>query len=102
MKKFCNLFVVILTVLILFEASFVFASSNELPIIPAPTVLVGDADSNGTVNYLDAVLVLRHSVGLETLEDEIIIRCDVDGDGVLGYLDAMQILRYGVGLLDSF
>lgn len=78
--------------------------SNELPAIPLPgqqKKLQGDADDNGEVNYMDALLVLRHSVGLETLDDTVIARCDVDGKEGLSYMDALLILRYSVGLITN-
>ena len=85
-------------------SSVLFASKDpdELPVIPAQgqqKKLRGDADGNGKVNYMDAMLVLRHSVGLEALSDDAIARCDVDGKDGLSYMDAMLILRYSVGLI---
>ena len=85
--------------------SYVFLSSsstNELPpsYIPEQSYkLKGDADGNGSVNYMDAMLVLRHSVGLEQLSDNTITLCDVDGKAGLSYMDAMLILRYSIGLI---
>lgn len=76
--------------------------SNELPVIPLPGQQVrkrGDADGNGEVNYMDALLVLRHSVGLEQLSDSVVTRCDVDCSGDLSYMDALIILRYSIGLI---
>ena len=85
----------------------VFASSDpdELPFVPAPgkpKKIRGDADGNGEVNYMDAMLVLRHSVGLEELSDAVVALCDVDNSGSLSYMDAMLILRYSVGLITEF
>lgn len=77
---------------------------NELPPIPLPGPQKekrGDADGNGEVNYMDALLVLRHSVGLENLSKTIVKRCDVDNSGALSYMDALLILRYSVGLESS-
>lgn len=79
--------------------------SNELPAIPLPgqqIKLQGDADGNGEVNYMDALLVLRHSIGLETLSDAVVARCDVDGRKGLSYMDALLILRYSIGLITKF
>lgn len=80
-------------------------NDNELPAIPLPgqqKKLQGDADGNGEVNYMDALLVLRHSVGLEILSDTVVARCDVDGRKGLSYMDALLILRYFVGLITKF
>ncbi len=58
--------------------------------------LMGDIDGNGVVNYKDAMLVLRVSIGLDTLEDKSI--ADIDGNGAVNYKDAMKILRMSIGL----
>ena len=76
--------------------------NNDLPPIPLPgqqKAPRGDADGDGVVNYVDAMLVLRNSVGLVNLSDAAITRCDVDGKKGLSYMDAMLILRYSVGLI---
>ena len=78
---------------------------NELPLVPSigkPQNLQGDADGNGEVNYMDALLVLRYSVGLEELSKATIELCDVDKTGDLSYMDALLILRYSVGLITEF
>ena len=78
---------------------------DELPVIPAPgqqKKLKGDADGNGAINYMDALLVLRHSVGLEELSATTVKLCDVDNSGDLNYMDALLILRYSVGLITGF
>ena len=85
----------------------IFASSDpdELPFIPTPgkpKKLKGDADGNGEVNYMDALLVLRHSVGLENLNKDAVKLCDVDKSGKLSYMDALMILRFSVGLITEF
>ena len=58
----------------------------------------GDADGNGTLNYQDALLVLRCSVGLESLPPFAALACDMDGNGTLTYNDALVILRRSIGL----
>ena len=58
----------------------------------------GDADGNKIVNYNDALLVLRCSIGLESLPPFAAIACDVDESGNLSYNDALIILRRSIGL----
>ena len=58
----------------------------------------GDADGDGEVGYMDALLVLRFSVGLAELDAAALAVADVDGNGVVDYMDAMKILRASVGL----
>ena len=68
----------------------------------APAVMTGDANGDGTVNYLDAMLVAQFYVGDI---DETALNtsaCDVNKDGTVNYLDAMMIAQYYVGDIDSF
>ena len=64
-------------------------------------IVWGDANNSGDVDYLDAMLVLRHAVKLITLEKDVADRCDVNRSGDVDYLDAMLILRFAVKLLDK-
>ena len=86
-------------------AAFAASDPDELPFIPTPSKpkkLQGDADENGKINYKDALLVLRYSIGLEELSKDTVELCDVDHSGVLSYKDALLILRYSVGLITGF
>ena len=56
-------------------------------------VIKGDVDGDGKVTASDARLILRASVGLETLDLE---RADVDGDGKVTASDAREALRTSV------
>lgn len=60
--------------------------------------LAGDADGNGKLNYLDALNVLRFTIGLGELEPDTEKACDMDGNGKLTYQDALIILRRSIGL----
>ena len=62
----------------------------------APALLKGDADGDGEVTYLDAMLTLQAAVGLTTLDVNV---ADADDDGAITYLDAMLILQAAVGLI---
>ena len=59
---------------------------------------LGDIDQDGKVTSADARLALRHSVGLEKLNDKQIKYGDVDGDGKITSADAREISRISVGL----
>ena len=68
---------------------------------PTPTpFLVGDANCDGTVNALDAALILQFSAGLLNS-----LRCplgaDANGDGTVNALDAALVLQFSAGLLRS-
>ena len=64
--------------------------------------IMGDATGDGNINYKDAMMVLRASVGLETLTQEQKAFGDVDGNDKLDYKDAMMILRFSVGLITQW
>ena len=58
----------------------------------------GDADNDGEITASDARLILRASVGLEFLSDEIKKLADINLDGIINSIDARYILRISVGL----
>jgi len=62
----------------------------------------GDVNSDGAVNAYDAVLVLRHAVGLITLTPTQKWAGDVSGDSTVTALDAALILQHIVGLITQF
>ena len=61
-----------------------------------PAGLAGDVDGSGNVNYQDALMILRYTIGLQTLEREDL--ADFDGNGRVDYSDALKILRASIGL----
>jgi hypothetical protein len=60
----------------------------------------GDSDCNGTVNSIDAALILQNTAGL--LQN---IPCadgaDADGNGTINSIDAALILQFSAGLIDE-
>ena len=64
--------------------------------------LLGDADGNGEISTLDALLVLQFYTGAITENDLILAVCDVDGDGDITTLDSMLILQYYTGAISKF
>ncbi len=67
-----------------------------------PLGMPGDTDLNGSVTIADAVLALRHSLELSTLEGQAFENGDVNGNGEVAVADAVQILRYAMGLITNF
>ncbi len=63
---------------------------------------LGDVNEDGSIDYLDAMSVLRSDAELITLTDEQLTLGDVNGDGSVDSLDAILILRYDAGLIDEF
>lgn len=72
--------------------------------IPATGVAIvwGDVNGDGTVNYMDAYLIMRYSVGLITADSLDLAAADVNGDGSINYMDAYLVMRKSVGLIDKF
>ncbi len=61
----------------------------------------GDANLNGEITGADAVLILRHVIGIEALSDTARTLADVNGDGRITAADAAMVLRYIIGLIHS-
>lgn len=82
MKKFLS--VILALVICVSVTPFAFAASVR-----------GDADLNGSVNSIDALLILRYSVGLE---DEVFneYTYDVNGDYSINSVDALRVLMIAV------
>ena len=93
MKK--RLFAFLLALLAVSVLAVPEAMASELP-------PMGDVDNNGKVDYSDALLALRASIQLETLEPDSAERADVDNSGSVDYNDALLILRHSIGLEDFF
>ncbi|MBN2440934.1 MAG: DUF3160 domain-containing protein, partial [Spirochaetales bacterium] len=78
-----------------------FYSCIIISTLPAQSVLYGDANSNGTVDIIDALLLAQYDVGLPN----IVINAeasDVSGDGTVDIVDALLIARYYVGIISIF
>ena len=56
--------------------------------------MLGDVDSDGDVDYVDAMLTLQYYTEEIGAEDLDVTVADVDGNGVINYVDAMLILQH--------
>ena len=63
-------------------------------------VIPGDADGDGAVGVSDALMALRHAMGLVSLGESAASACDVDYDGSVTVSDALMILRKAMGLIN--
>ena len=63
---------------------------------------MGDVNGDYNVNAIDALLVLRASVQLETLSQEDFSYADVNQNGAADAGDALLILQYVTGEIDGF
>ncbi len=59
----------------------------------------GDANGNGEVDNIDALIVLQYAVGLVQEGEYDFSACDLNGDGDVDNIDALMILQIAVGLL---
>ena len=67
-----------------------------------PPYTLGDVDGINGINSTDALLVLQHVVGIETLSGTQLLAADVDGNNTVNSTDALMILQYIVGIIKSF
>lgn len=58
----------------------------------------GDVNLDGEINSYDALMVMRHALGIRPLDDFGIVFADVNGDGEVDSLDALLILRISLGI----
>ena len=64
--------------------------------------LLGDANSDGIVDYVDAIYVLEYGADLRAADQLALHLCDVNSDDVVDYVDAIFILEYSVGIITKF
>ena len=62
----------------------------------------GDANGDGFVDVIDAVLLLRFFIGEATVEEQYLPWCDVNGDGSVNIADALLVLRKAMGTVELF
>lgn len=63
-------------------------------------VLIGDVDLDGEITVADALLAMRASMGVITLEDDALTAADYDEDGEVTVSDALLIMRVAMGIID--
>ena len=75
---------------------------TDTPLETEPDLPMGDVNGDGKINYLDAIMVLRHDANIIQLDDSQLKAAEVNGDGKVNYLDAIMILRYEAGIIKNF
>lgn len=65
---------------------------------PTPSVLIGDVNGDGIINSADAVLIMRHALGIIQLTGDALIAADYNQDGNVNAADALSVLRYTMGI----
>lgn len=66
-----------------------------------PVVAKGDVNADGTVDSLDAAVILQADAELITLDDAQVAVADVNNDGAVDTLDASVILQLDAGLIEA-
>jgi hypothetical protein len=69
--------------------------------IPTPAGLLGDVNSSGAIDIVDALLVAQYYVGLAPANFNE-ANADVTKDGTIDIIDALRIAQYYVGLIPGF
>lgn len=59
---------------------------------------LGDVNADGAINSLDALQILRSSVGMIELNEEAAASADIDGDGNINSGDALTVLQIATSL----
>lgn len=61
--------------------------------------VVGDADGDGTVTLTDVMIILKHAVGIENIQDSQNFKnADTDGDNSITLTDCMNALKIAIGI----
>lgn len=69
----------------------------DLDDIPDPDI-TGDVDGDGLVSARDATAILKHVVGIVTLDGAALKNADMDGDNKVTARDATAVLKLVVGI----
>ena len=64
--------------------------------------IYGDVNNDKKVSMVDAVLIMRNTLGLNDLSADAAVQADVDGDGSVTIKDSIYVLQYMCGILDTF
>jgi hypothetical protein len=70
--------------------------------LPAVAVIHGDLNGDGRVDVQDVVKAMRHSLGLEALDDLQSFLADVNSDGKVNVQDVSLVMQKSLGLIEAF
>lgn len=71
---------------------------DNVEVISSISGILGDVNNDGSVNVQDAMLVMRHAMGIGSNLD--LSLADVNGDGTVNAADAAYIMRMAMGIQD--
>lgn len=78
-----------------------FADRNNIVFVVLPN-LVGDVDSDGFVNIIDATLVQKHIAEIQLIDSGKLNQADTNGDGIISVSDVTLIQKYAAGMISEF
>lgn len=67
-----------------------------------PTYTLGDVDGSGIIDVSDALMALKASAEVITLNETESLAADVDKNGMVDVSDALMILKYSAEVIKSF
>jgi hypothetical protein len=62
-------------------------------------LILGDVDSNGTIDIVDALKIAQYYVGMGSINTAA---ADVNCDGIITIIDALLVAQYYVTIIDGF
>lgn len=77
-------------------------SNDKVQPAPEKKGIIGDANGDGVVDILDAIMIQKATVEKVTLTDEQIEVSDVNDDGVVDILDAADVQKFTVDKITEF
>ena len=84
-----------------FDESVTAVCTVTVSAVPEYIGTLGDIDDDQTITANDALIILRASVGLDSITPEQTSLADVDGDSTITSGDALAVLRASVGFTDN-
>ncbi len=100
MKK--AIFAILTAVTLMFICTFaVYATGDDLEILPGSGFSIGDVNMDKNVNIKDSTSIQKYVAGLIELNDEQLLLADVDLNGNVNVKDATYIQKQLAGLIGS-
>ena len=69
---------------------------------PGLAAVYGDINEDGAINVQDVVMVMRHILDLELLDDDQLMLADVNNDGEVDVRDATLIMQKALAVIEQF
>lgn len=85
----------------LFLSVFLVLCSFAAPVFSVSATVFGDVDGDSILSANDSRSILRMSVGIEEITDEMLILADLNSDGDITAADARISLRLSIGLYEE-